>query len=68
MKPPLVVCAASPNGSVMAIRVIPDKEPDMLAEHFEPEGVAVPFTIMVLDQDNEAARITIEATGKKTWQ
>jgi hypothetical protein len=68
MKPPLVVCAVSPNGSLMATRVTPDGEPNMLAEHFEPEGVAEPFTIMVLDQDNEAACFIIETTGKKTWQ
>jgi hypothetical protein len=67
MKAPLIVCTASPNGRIMAMRVIPDCEPDILVEHVEAPGVALPLTIMVLDQDNVAARITVNAAGSKVW-
>src|SRR5205823_3551328 len=29
-------------------------EPDVLAEHYEPEGFAMPMTMRVVDQQNEA--------------
>lgn len=35
----------------------------LLAEHFEGGGFAVPMTIMVLDQNNVAAKLTIERDG-----
>jgi hypothetical protein len=37
--------------------------PDILAEHLEAEGFRLPMTCMVLDQNNEAAGVTI-APGK----
>jgi hypothetical protein len=66
MELPFIVCSASPNGSVLAVRCNSDDEPDVLAEHYESAGFAMPMTIMVLDQQNVAVRITIDADGK-TW-
>ena len=63
MAPPFIVVSVSRNGSVIAIRVFLDSnsEAEVLVEHFEVEGFAMPINIMVLDQNNDAARITIEA-------
>jgi hypothetical protein len=61
MQLPFVLCAASPNGSVLCVRFNDSAGPDTLAEHFEPEGFRVPVTLMVLDQTGEAVRITINA-------
>ena len=59
---PFIVVSASRNGSVYALRVRGDGiEGEVLAEHFEVEGFAMPINIMVLDQNNEAALITIGA-------
>jgi hypothetical protein len=64
MQVPFIVCAVSPNGSVVCARVYRDGGgPDILAEHFEAEGYRLPMTCMVLDRNNEAARVTI-APGK----
>ena len=58
MQVPLILCAASPNGSAACARVYGDGAArDILAEHLEAEGL--PMTCMVLDQNNEAARVTI---------
>jgi hypothetical protein len=39
MQVPFIVCAVSPNGSVVCARVYRDGGgPDILAEHFEAEG------------------------------
>ena len=57
---PFVLVAASRNGSVLAVRTPSDgREGETLAEHFEDGGFLVPITCMVLDQTNEAVRITI---------
>lgn len=67
MRLPFILCSASPNGSVLAMRFSgPDAAPDVLAEHYDPAGFRMPMTIMILDQTNEAARVTLDATGK-TW-
>ena len=64
MQVPLILCTVSPNGSVACARIYGDgRAPDILAEHFEAEGFRLPMTCMVLDQNNEAARVTI-APGK----
>jgi hypothetical protein len=34
---------------------------------FDPRGFALPMTMMVVDQRNEAMRVTIEVSGRKTW-
>ena len=55
---PFIVCAVSPNGSVVVTRVgSGDAEP--LAEHYEAHGFSVPMTIMIVDQENTAAKATI---------
>jgi hypothetical protein len=60
MKLPFILCSASPNGSVICMRVHGGGvEPEHLCEHFEPEGFRMPATLMVLDQNGEAARVTI---------
>jgi len=63
MQPPFILCAASPNGSVLCIRVSKDKDPAVLAEHFEPEGFTFPIIVMVIDQTGEAVRIDIPRPG-----
>jgi hypothetical protein len=60
---PVILCAVSPNGSVTANRVDGIGGSQLLAEHFEDGGFAVPMTIMVLDQNNVAAKLTIERDG-----
>jgi uncharacterized protein (DUF302 family) len=61
---PFIICAARPNGSVLAIRADGRGHSDILAKHFEPKGVQLPMTIMVLDQQNNTVRVTIDPTGK----
>jgi hypothetical protein len=63
MKLPFIVCAASPNGSVLAVRFNDGRGPDMLAEHFENHTFTTPLNIMVLDQNGEAARVVIDKEG-----
>ena len=61
---PFVVVAASRNGSVLAIRVPGGgREGEVLSEHTEDGMFVVPVTCMVLDQTNEAVRITIGEGG-----
>jgi hypothetical protein len=38
----------------------------VLAEHTEGAGFRLPMTIVVVDRKNEAAKITIDTTGKIT--
>lgn len=55
---PFIVCAVSPNGSVVVNRVgSGDVKP--LAEHHEARGFSVPMTIVVIDQENKTAKATI---------
>lgn len=62
MKLPFILCSASPNGSIICMRFRSGGiEPEALCEHFEPEGFRMPVTLMVLDQNGEAARVTITA-------
>ncbi len=62
MVPPFILMGASPNGSVLALRVIGDgSDSEVLAEHYEDEGFRVPITCVVIDQTGEAARATIRA-------
>jgi hypothetical protein len=66
MRVPFVLCAASPNGSVLSIRIHGDgTPPDVLAEHYEREGFRMPITCMALDQGGDAVRITITAEHLK---
>lgn len=67
MVPPFVLVAASRNGSVVAVWAPRDgRDSEVLAEHYEALGFLAPITCMVLDQNNEAARVTIEV-GKVTY-
>ena len=59
---PFIVCAVSPNGSVVVSRVgSGDAEP--LVEHYEARGFSVPMTIVVVDQENTVAKATITPDG-----
>ena len=61
MQPPFIVCVASPNGSVLAVRIVGDGSPgESLAQHFEPEGFKTPITCMVIDQTGDAVRVSIK--------
>jgi hypothetical protein len=65
MKLPFLLCAISPNGSVIVLRVRGDgSSPDVLAEHIEQEGWQLPMTLAVFDQNNESIRIAITAKRK----
>ncbi len=67
MVPPFVLVAASREGSVVAVRAPGDgRNGEVAAEHYEGGVFLVPFTCMVLDQNNEAVRVTIES-GKVTF-
>ena len=61
MKLPFIICAASSNGTVFCMRFNgPGGEPDVLAQHDEPGGFKSPINWMVLDQNGEAVRVTID--------
>ncbi len=62
---PYIFVAASRNGSVLAIRVPGGgAEGEVLAEYYDDEMFLMPVTCMVVDQTDEAVRITI--TAEKT--
>lgn len=61
MKLPLIVCAVSSNGSVLATRINEGREPDTLAQHFEDRAFKTPVNIMVVDHYGEAARVVIRS-------
>lgn len=66
MREPFILCSISPNGSATCMRCSSEKGGEILAEHFEADGFALPMTIVVVDQDNEAVRITLTSSGR-TW-
>jgi hypothetical protein len=66
MKAPLIVCAISPNGSVLAMRC-PGGEPDILAEHYEGGSFKLPMTVLILDQDNQTAQVVFELGKPPVW-
>jgi hypothetical protein len=63
---PFIIVAASANGSVLAVRMTGDGPPETLAAHSQDGGFRVPMTFMVLDQENNAARVTVSAE-RLTW-
>ena len=66
MKVPFIICAASPNGTVFCMRFSgPGGEPDVLAQHDEPGGFKSPINWMVLDQNGEAVRVTIDVKRER---
>jgi hypothetical protein len=66
MKLPFIVASISPNGSCLVVRM-DGESPKTLAEHYEPGGFRLPMTIVVIKQDNQAVRISIEKDGCATW-
>ena len=64
---PLIMCAVSANGSILANRIDGAGGSEVLAQHFEGAGFAVPMTIMVLDQNNVAIKATTDHNGKMSW-
>ena len=63
MKPPLILCAMSPNGSVLVVRFLGQGGPDKLAQNFDAGGFRLPMSIVVLDQNNEVVWTTVGTTG-----
>jgi hypothetical protein len=57
---PFIVCAASPNGSVLVTRKMNASHTQVLAQHFENGGLKIPMSVMVLDQKNKAVRIVVD--------
>jgi hypothetical protein len=66
MRRPFVVVAISPNGSVTAMRT-GHGTCETLVNHIEGDGPAYPITVLVLDQDNQAVKLTVTAQ-EKIWQ
>jgi hypothetical protein len=62
---PFIVVAVSPNGSVLAMRVGRGTN-ETLVNHLEGGGPKFPITIVVVDQNNEAVRVTVTAQ-EKIW-
>ena len=63
---PFIACAASPNGSILAIRYSTGEdglETELLAQHSERKGFQTPITMVILDQAGEAVRVTIGDKG-----
>jgi hypothetical protein len=61
---PFIACAASLNGSILAVRYSAGEEgldTEFLAQHSERNGFQTPITIIILDQAGEAVRVTIGA-------
>jgi len=55
---PIILCMASPNGSLLAIR-IGVEESCVLALHLENEGFRGPFRVMLVDQSNTAVKLVV---------
>jgi hypothetical protein len=60
---PLIMCTVSPNGSVLASRLNSIGCAKILAQHCEPDGFKVPLSLVLVDQNNAVARITIDHAG-----
>jgi hypothetical protein len=60
---PVIMCTISPNGSVLASRVDTFGCAKILAQHSEPDGFRVPLSLILVDQNNAVARITIDHAG-----
>jgi hypothetical protein len=55
---PIIVCIASPNGSLLAIRMGVE-ESSVLAQHIEDDGFRGPFRVMLVDQSNKAVKLVV---------
>jgi len=60
---PLIMCTISPNGSVLASRMDSIGYAKILTQHSEPDGFKVPLSLVLVDQNNAVARITIDHLG-----
>jgi hypothetical protein len=60
---PVVMCTISPNGSVLASRIDTLGCAKILAQHSEHDGFKVPLSLILVDQNNAVARITIDHAG-----
>jgi hypothetical protein len=66
MKLPFIICAASPKRTVFCMRFNgPRGEPEVLAQHREPDGFKSPINWIVLDQNGEAVRVTVDVRNKR---
>ena len=68
MQLPLIMCAASPNGSVISARYEETRaglKCEFLSEHIENGGFAIPLNIMITDQAGEAVRMLIDKDKRK---
>jgi hypothetical protein len=63
---PYIVSAISPNGNVTVVRM-DGENVDVLAEHYEGGGSRLPMTITVVDQKNEAVRVTVGPKRSLTY-
>jgi hypothetical protein len=63
---PYIVSGISPNGTVTVIRM-DGENVEVLAEHYEGGGSQLPMTITVIDQRNEAVRVTITSDRKLVY-
>jgi hypothetical protein len=61
--PPFILCLASRNGAIRCLRVDHAKT-ETLAETKQEEFI-LPITMMVLDQHDEAAHVTITTEGPR---
>ena len=59
MKQPCILCAVSPNGSVLAMRFNEGHDPDPLMEPVENNTFTAPLHIMMVDRDGKAMRVVI---------
>ena len=59
MKQPCILCAVSPNGSVLAMRFSEGHSPDPLTGPFENDTFTAPLNLMVVDRDGKAMRVVI---------
>ena len=61
MKQPCILCAVSPNGSVLALRFNEGHNPEPIAqEPFENDTFKAPLNLMVVDRDGKAMRVVID--------
>jgi hypothetical protein len=66
MRLPLILCGISRNGSTISARFTGEGSAEILTEYVAVEGFVLPMTVVVIDQDNEAARVTVTASGR-SW-
>ena len=64
MKQPLIICIASPNGSVIALRCVSGSAPELLAEHNEGDRFPAPLGILVVDQTGKALKFGVDRQGR----